>query len=235
LVPDDEEAQWKRGFWLRHAVLPALAFLALALVFDRTDLDLRISDRWYDFGTGRWIHGDAWWANALIHEGGRDLVVLILLACFVALVASIVSRRIRRWRQPAAYLALSIVLTTGLVGLGKSVSPRHCPRALERYGGTAPHLGLFDCLPEGAKAGHCFPAGHSSGDFALVALYFVFRRRRRFALAGLGFGLCLGSLYGFGQLVRGAHFVSHDLYSAAIAWFVALGLCALLLRTPPSP
>jgi hypothetical protein len=36
--------------------------------------------------------------------------------------------------------------------------------------------------------------------------------------------LALGLTFGFGQWARGAHFVSHDLWSAAICWFVSLGL-----------
>jgi membrane-associated PAP2 superfamily phosphatase len=41
------------------------------------------------------------------------------------------------------------------------------------------------------------------------------------ALAG---ALCLGALFSFGQQARGAHFLSHDLASVAIAWMMALAL-----------
>ncbi len=48
--------------------------------------------------------------------------------------------------------------------------------------------------------------------------------RRRLALAGLGIALGLGMLFSFGQQARGAHFLSHDLWSAFIAWTICLAL-----------
>jgi membrane-associated PAP2 superfamily phosphatase len=41
------------------------------------------------------------------------------------------------------------------------------------------------------------------------------------ALAG---GLLIGTVFALGQQARGAHFLSHDLTSAAIVWYVLLGL-----------
>ena len=40
-------------------------------------------------------------------------------------------------------------------------------------------------------------------------------------------GLRVGEAFGLAQQVRGAHFVSHDLWTAALAWFLALGLFVL--------
>ena len=70
----------------------------------------------------------------------------------------------------------------------------------------------------------CFPAGHSSGGYAWVALYFVLAGRRRWA--GLAIGLGLGLAFGATQWARGMHFPSHDVVSAAVAWAVALGAYA---------
>jgi membrane-associated PAP2 superfamily phosphatase len=46
--------------------------------------------------------------------------------------------------------------------------------------------------------------------------------------AALGFAVALEMLFGFShQQLRGAHFMSHDVWTAAICWFTALALFVL--------
>jgi membrane-associated PAP2 superfamily phosphatase len=42
----------------------------------------------------------------------------------------------------------------------------------------------------------------------------------------------LGLLFGFSQQLRGAHFLSHDLWTLAICWGTALGLFLWFRRHP---
>jgi membrane-associated PAP2 superfamily phosphatase len=64
-----------------------------------------------------------------------------------------------------------------------------------------------------------------------MCFYFVFRdlsrHAARWALAG---AIVVGIAFSIGQEARGAHFLSHDLTSAAIVWFVQLGLYAWYRR-----
>jgi membrane-associated PAP2 superfamily phosphatase len=69
---------------------------------------------------------------------------------------------------------------------------------------------------------HCFPAAHASSGYALAALYFLLRERnRRAARLGLALGLGMGVVFGLAQQSRGAHFVSHDIWSAMLVWTVS--------------
>lgn len=141
------------------------------------------------------------------------------------------SRRTRPLRRAGAYLALVILLGTGLVALGKRTTNVDCPWDTVPYGGDRPYVRLFADRPDGLPPGRCFPAGHSAGGFSLLGLYFVFRERRRaLARAGLAVGLAMGTVFAFGQWVRGAHFASHDLWSVIVCWLVAYGLYALAFR-----
>jgi membrane-associated PAP2 superfamily phosphatase len=107
-----------------------------------------------------------------------------------------------------------------------------CPRALQRYGGDRPEVGLFDDRPDALPRALCFPGGHSSGGFSFLALYFLLgERRRAWRWAGLAAGLGLGFSFAGVQWARGQHFVSHDLVSAAIGWAVALGAYTVLYRS----
>jgi len=100
-----------------------------------------------------------------------------------------------------------------------------CPWDLLRYGGTHPRVGLFGLRPAGLGRNHCFPAGHASGGYAWLALYFFFLAvRPGWRWAGLAAGACLGLVFGVSQQLRGAHFLSHDLWTIAICWTTALAL-----------
>jgi len=47
--------------------------------------------------------------------------------------------------------------------------------------------------------------------------------------------LLLGFALGMGRVAQGAHFVSHNLWSALICWLVVLALYELLLRRASLP
>lgn len=221
-------------FWLWHGLLPFGIFAVTAWIFAVTDWDFRLSDPFFDPLLRVWPYKRSWWAGGLIHTGGKYLVLLIGISALLVYAGSFVRRTWRRLRNPALFLCLCIGLSTGLVALGKQFSNRHCPWDYDRYGGTVPYGGLFAEPPAECGPGRCFPAGHAAGGFALVGLYFVSRRKAR-ALAGLGAGLLLGSLFGFGQVARGAHFASHNLWTAAICWAVSLGLYGLFFRGKVDP
>ena len=69
--------------------------------------------------------------------------------------------------------------------------------------------------------GHCFPGGHASTGFALITGYFVYfetdSKRAHFFLIS---GLILGFSMGWAQMMRGAHFVSHNLWTAWFVWLI---------------
>ena len=218
-------------FWLLHGLVPLALFLLTALLFEISDLDLIISDHYYDFTMGRWFLKDAWWTEELIHKGGRKLILLIAVAALSVWVLSFWFRRLCRWRRAVLYLFLAIGIGTGLVAFGKATINRHCPWSYDRYGGSVPYVGLFEQNPPGCGRGNCFPAGHASGGFALMSSYFIFYgRNRRLAIGGLLVGLALGTLFGFAQVARGAHFFSHSIWTAAVCWFSGLALYTVVFR-----
>jgi membrane-associated PAP2 superfamily phosphatase len=230
-----------RRFWLLHAWLPLGAFAILATLLATTDIDLAIADRlFFDWQARRFIGKDAWWARDLVHTGGRDALRVVAAIALAMLAASFSVARCRRWRRPAAFVVTCLVGATLFVGSLKQVTNVDCPWDLARYGGNRPFVHIFGDRPDGLPRAACFPGAHSSSGFALVCFYFLLRERRRgVAQAALAGALAVGAVFSLAQQARGAHLLSHDLWSACIVWFICLGLYAFawkgrVMSAPPA-
>jgi membrane-associated PAP2 superfamily phosphatase len=220
------------AFWWRRIRVPLAFFVVLASLFAFTHADLRIARAvFFDSARGDWIGNNNWWTNQFIHEGGTWFVRSLVLAALAIAGWSLFDSRLRTWRRPALYFAVSVILSVGSVGALKTVTNKDCPRDLAQFGGEHTYVPLFGQRPAGLKNARCFPAAHASAGYALLALYFMFRERnRRWGRIGLAIGLLTGVIFGISQQSRGAHFVSHDVWSAFIVWTVSLSTYVGLFR-----
>ncbi len=221
------------GFVLGHVWLPLIALIVVLAAATIGHGDQWLADRIYAWGGRAWVLRDGFVTDALIHVAGRDFSI----GCWLLLLAAWVTARVRPdWRflrRPLAYLLVAVLLSTLLVAWIKAWSNMDCPWDLARYGGSKPFVGLFALRPLGLPRGACMPAGHASGGYAWMALYFFFAVvRPRWRRYGLAIGVGLGLLFGFSQQLRGAHFLSHDAWTAGICWATALALYLLFWRTP---
>ena len=120
-----------------------------------------------------------------------------------------------------------------LVSLSKAALAVSCPWEFARYGGHLAYHSVFEQLFLRNGSG-CFPAAQASAGYAWLAAYFAgcyyAARWRWLALAA---ALALGFVLGFAQQVRGAHFISHDLWTLAVCWFYCLGLYVWMFRKAP--
>ena len=225
-------------FWLGHALVPLLVFTAAFIALEVLGMDRRLTEAWYfDRTTDHWLGTGAgeWWARDLLHHRGRWLVRVVAAGALLAWLASFAIPALRHLRRDAGFVALAMLLSTAIVGGLKAVTNVDCPWDLAGYGGANPYVPLFGDRPDDLPHAKCFPGAHASSGFALLCFYFLWRDHlRRRAWAALGIGIAVGVAFSIGQEARGAHFMSHDLTSAAIVWFVQLGLYAWLLQ-PRAP
>lgn len=209
--------------------LPLAAFVLLSAWLLGLRGDLWLADHVYAWEGGRWSLQSHWLNERVLHTGARWASIVAWLGVLLAWLATLLRGQWRAWRRPLGYLALAVLLSTGLISVLKSFSHMDCPWDLARYGGTRVYHGLLQMRAE--TPGRCFPAGHASAGYAWLALFFFFAvvkpawRRR-----GLATGIGLGLLFGVDQQLRGAHFLSHDVFTAMICWSIALGLYLLMLR-----
>ena len=218
------------SFHQQHLWWPLVAFTIASLLLMGLGLDQWLADRIYVLGGHAWALQSSHVTEVLIHEGGRQLSQFVWVGVALCLLLALVHKSGSQWRRPLTYLLLSTLLATALVGIMKRATHMDCPWDLLRYGGEKAYYGLFTRRPPGLGGAGCFPAGHASAGYAWVALYFfLLATRPRWRWWGLGLPLASGLVFGIAQQLRGAHFLSHDVWSLMLCWLVALSLYRLML------
>lgn len=205
---------------------PILLLVSAIITVEWGGADLALARVVYAAEGGRWLLKDHWLTQTVIHESGLRFSVALLLLVWVLAVASVLFPRWRVARAPLIYLAFVLPLSPIVVTVLKSSLPVSCPWDLEFFSGATPWQGGWWGAVTGqggAQESGCFPAGHASGGYTFVALYFALRNSLpRWRFAGLAFGLLLGLTYDVAQQLRGAHFLSHGLWTLAISWLFAV-------------
>ena len=177
------------------------------LILLAATLDRELIAPFYDPATRKFPLRDAWPLAVLGHTGLKWLMVGFWLFCLV---------RPGPWRRGALYMAIIAAVVNAL----KYYSAHSCPWDLPEYGGNQP------------EAGRCLPAAHAITGFSLFGLYLALLsgkpKQARYALVA---GVLVGMVAGAVQVARGAHFPSHVLWTAWVAWAVTLLLAWLAPRT----
>ena len=202
--------------------------LLFLLAWDASGLDLVLA-HWFGTAQGFALR-DHWLFTTVLHEGARRLSWLLVVGLSLAVWWPVgVLRQLDRWQR--LQLVVSILLGLALVVAIKRISSTSCPWDLAEFGGLARYVSHWRFgLVDGGGA-HCFPAGHASAGFAFVGGYFVLRDRApRAARIWLATALTAGLVLGVSQQMRGAHFMSHTLWTAWLCWTVAWA-CHSLVTT----
>lgn len=210
-------------FLRNHLVIPMLAALAASALLMGLQGDFLIADLIYAAQDHAWLLRDSWITTTVVHEAGKTLASAACLVVLLAWVWSLFDRRLAHLRRPLGYLAVTTLLGCAAVSLLKAITAMDCPWDLQRYGGLRPFVGLFEARPGDLGRAACFPAGHASAGYAWVTLYFFFAAvRPQLKWVGLAVALVVGATFGVSQQLRGAHFMSHDLWTLVTCWLVAL-------------
>ncbi len=216
-----------------------IALLAGALVIlwigAFTDIDFSLARMAYDQPTHSFPWRHRWFAESFSH-GVLKTALTVLAVAVVLPVAYDALRPFKAlapwWRVRLRVVALSAVLVPLTISLLKHVSASHCPWDLQAFGGTEQYVRLLQAALPNAPAGHCMPAGHASTALWLlsVMVFWLPHRPRMAALVG---ALMLALSFGVGwiQQLRGAHFLTHTLWSIWIACAIVSFLYGRMLRS----
>jgi membrane-associated PAP2 superfamily phosphatase len=225
-LPASRPFNFHLGFGLPVAVM------LLLLLGDPTALDFAIANWAYDPQSG-FIGRHSYFLEDILHDRAKQAVIALDVMAIVGFVLSLLVGRWRAWRRPLGYLVLAMGLSTSYVTPLKALTGVHCPWSLSKFGGEESYTPLFSARAATENPGRCWPGGHAGAGFALLALFFVLRDRRPgLARVALGVALTLGITFSVGRMLQGAHFFSHNLWTALFDWLICLGSYRWLLYRP---
>lgn len=211
-----------------HVVLVPLTLALLAVAAADTGLDRAVSDFFYDPATSEFPAHRSFALELIGHQAGRAFVVIVWIGLLCAAFASHYTRLEPRLRAAQFAALLGMALGPATVSLLKRITGHQCPWSLKSYGGYADYSAHWFVASD--EVGRCFPSGHAAGGFSLIAFYFLGAAIGNPVVryVGLAAALVLGTGFSAVRVAQGAHFVSHNLWSAAIVWFLAATVFSLL-------
>jgi len=221
------------NFWVCLGV-PALAAIIL-LLLELTSLDMDLAQLFYDPVAGDFIGRHSYFLEDILHDRAKQVVIAFSVVAIIGFSGSFFVGKLKPFKRELGCLVLSLGLATSFVTPMKAVTAVQCPWSLEQFGGKETYSELLSPRPQTDKPGRCWPGGHAATGFTLFALFFVLRDRRpRMARAAFVFALALGSVFSIGRMIQGAHFFSHNVWTAIFCWLICFGSYYYVLYRPAS-
>jgi membrane-associated PAP2 superfamily phosphatase len=209
----------------KQIIITLIAIVLCLLFFDFSSIDLLVQDFFFDVQFKHWmIDRNNQVLKFIFYDGIKILYVLFLLGLLVTLIVFRKAALIKAYRQGLLIVLLSVILVPLIIGSLKAITNVPCPKNIQHFGGDYPYVTIFSKYPESFHQTEnikCFPAGHASGAFALMALFFLFKTKRNRQIA-LAASITLGWVTGSYKMFIGDHFLSHTLMSMLLAWLIIL-------------
>ena len=207
----------------KQILITFILLLFSILFFAFTPLDDVIQSNFFNQETQSWmLDKNAQPYKFIFYDGIKTL--LILFALFLLYLYFQKSNTCSPYKKGLIIVILSAILVPLIVGGLKKKTNMPCPQNLINYGGSYPKTAVWESYPQSFKNKKhisCWPAGHASGGFALLSLFFLFRKRKNKIIA-LSIGLTIGWTMGIYKMLIGDHFFSHTFITMVLAWLIVL-------------
>jgi len=229
--PSVQRASRPLNPWLCLGV-PAVVAISL-LLLELTTLDMDLARLFYDPVAGDFIGRHSYLLENILHDRAKQLVIAFSVLALLGFIGSFFMPRLKPVKRELGCLVLSLALATSFVTPVKALTAVQCPWSLEQFGGHETYSELLSPRPPTDKPGRCWPGGHAATGFTLFALFFVLRDRRpRLARKAFIFAFALGTVFSVSRMMQGAHFFSHNVWTAIFCWLICLGAYYYVLYRP---
>ena len=209
----------------KQIVITILLLVFVIALFQFTNLDIILQSFFYDFETKNWlIDKNEPILKFFLYDGLKNLLLLFGLLILLSLVFLRKKSLIQEYKKGLIIVLLSAIFVPLIIGSLKAISNTPCPCNIVYFNGTYPDIKVFDSYPKDfiqTSKAKCWPAGHASGGFALMALFFLFKNPINQRLA-LGVALIVGWSMGTYKMLLGDHFLSHTIITMLMAWLIIL-------------
>ena len=214
--------------------IPTMVLLLIASIFffAYSPIDMWIQDHLFNTITHHWTLDRNLQPYRFIFYDG--IKAILLLFAFILLILLIFFRK-KKFVLPYKQGLLIVVLSAIMVPLSVSTLKRYtnmpCPKHSIHYGGIYPETKVWEPYP--ASFTHsgtvkCWPAGHASGGFALLSLFFLFKGRKNRRRSIL-FALSVGWVMGGYKMLIGDHYFSHTWITMILSWLLILSIAKVVM------
>ncbi|DAB34742.1 MAG TPA: phosphoesterase [Sulfurospirillum sp. UBA12182] len=217
----------------RQIPLTIFLLLFVVVIFGITNIDIFVQDMFYDFKEHTWWLGrdiQPW--KFIFYDGIKKLLILIGVLFLVTLIFFRKNSIVQEYKHGMIIVVLSAIFIPAIVGGLKKTTNMPCPKNEIHYGGKLIRTAVWQIYPQPYKNMEhiaCWPAGHASGGFALMSLFFLFKTKRNKLLALSG-ALALGWTMGIYKMLIGDHFLSHTLITMILSWLLIIMINKPIVR-----
>lgn len=201
-----------------------ILLIAVIVLFQFSELDLLIQNNFYNLETKNWlIDKEDQFFKLYFYDGPKNLLIILEVTILFSLIL-FRKKIITEYKKGLIIVFLSGIFVPLTIGTLKDITNTPCPSNVVNFGGIYPEIKVFDSYPKDfvqiSKA-KCWPAGHASGGFALMSLYFLFKNpiNRRIALFS---SFILAWSMGNYKMLIGDHYISHTIITMLFAWIIIL-------------
>jgi len=208
----------------RNIITTIVVLISTVILFGLTHLDIIFQDYLYDQHTQSWIlDRDLQPYKFIFYDGIKKLLILIAVVFLLTLIFFRKNPTVQTYKKGIMVVILSAIIIPLVIGGLKKATNMPCPKNEIHYGGSYPSTKVWEPYPETFQKEKicCFPAGHASGGFALLSLFFLFKSRKNKTLALVG-ALTVGWSMGIYKMLIGDHFLSHTIITMLLAWLIIL-------------
>jgi membrane-associated PAP2 superfamily phosphatase len=209
----------------KQMIITAILLIAVITLFQFSELDISVQSFFYNFDTKNWlIDKNEPILRFFFYTGIKKLLILFAVAILFSLIFLRKKEFVQKYKKGLIIVLLSAIFVPLIIGSLKAVTNTPCPCNIVYFNGTYPDTKVFDSYPKDfiqTSKIRCWPAGHASGGFALMALFFLFKTPKNQKRALIG-ALIVGWSMGTYKMLLGDHFLSHTIITMTMAWLIIL-------------
>ena len=217
----------------RQIAITFLLLVGTILFFEFTNVDLWVQNLFYNFHTHTWlVDRDDKLLKTIFYTGIKKVLIAVAVLLLFSLAFYKKYKIIDRYKKGIMIVVLSAIFVPLTVGALKAMTNTPCPKNTDIYGGSYPEVKVLESYPKGFKEKKrikCWPAGHASGGFALLSLFFLFKtpKNRKRAII---FAMVVGWSMGLYKMFIGDHYLSHTIVTMILAWLIILIIAKFTLK-----
>ena len=206
-------------------IITSIILICVIALFQFSEIDIFIQSHFFNFETKKWlIDKNEPILKFLFYNGAKNSLLIFAIMILFSLIFFRKNSLIKEYKKGLIIVLLAAAIIPSVVGTLKAVTNTPCPNNINYFGGEYPDIKLFDSYPKDfvqKSKIKCWPAGHASGGFALLGLFFLFKTEKN-RKKTIVFALIIGWSMGLYKMLLGDHFLSHTIITMVLSWLIIL-------------